>query len=151
MFSLRDFIRRFLFCLGGLLALRVSAAPVDFNLPAQSAATALLAFAQQAHVEVLFSYDDLKSVSVGALVGRFEPEEAINRLLQNTGFSARRNLRGKFIVTRSAHPTGSVTGRILHQAGNPAAGIKVALADTRLLAATDETGGFDCPAVPPGT
>jgi hypothetical protein len=146
----RDFTRRLLFCLGSLLAVRALATPVDFNLPAQSAASALLAFSQQAHVEVLYSYDDLKAVSVGALTGRYEPEAALKLLLQNTGFAARRNLRGKYVVTRATRPTGSIEGRILHQTGEPARGINVALATTRLRALTDESGAFVFPAVPPG-
>ena len=144
------FTRRLLFCLG-LLAGCLCAAPVDFNLPAQSAASALLAFSQQARVEVLYAYDDLKSVPVAALVGRYEPEEALNRLLQNTGFAARRNLRGKFVVTHSSHPTGSVTGRVVSQSGEPARGVTVALAATRLRVVTDDSGTFVLPAVPPGT
>ena len=145
------FIRRLFFCLGGLLALRALAAPVEFNLPAQSAATALLAFSQQARVEVLFSHDDLKAVTVGPVVGTYEPAEALNRLLKNTGFAARRNLRGKFVVTRTTRPTGSIEGHILNPEGGPAQGITVALAATRLKAVTDQAGAFVLPAVLPGT
>ena len=133
-----DFTRRLLFCLGSLLTVRSLASPVDFNLPAQPAASALLAFSQQARVEVLYSYDDLKAVPVSALIGRFEAEDALKRLLQNTGFVARRSLRGKFVVSRATRPTGSIEGRILHLAGEPARGITVALAVTRLRTATDE-------------
>jgi iron complex outermembrane receptor protein len=136
---------------GGLQALRALAAPVDFNLPAQSAATALLTFSQQAHVEVLYAYDDLKPVSVEALVGRYEPEVAIARLLKNTGFAARRNLRGKFVVIRSSQPTGSLEGRILNPVGEPAPGVTVALAATRLRTMTDDQGVFVFPRVRTGT
>ncbi len=134
-----------------MLALRALAAPVDFNLPAQPAPGALLAFSQQAKVEVLFSHDDLKAVSTDTVAGTYEPADALGRLLKNTGFAARRNLRGKFVVTRTSRPTGSIEGRILNPEGHPAAGIIVALASTRLKAVTDKTGGFVLPAVPVGT
>ncbi|HWA26768.1 MAG TPA: TonB-dependent receptor [Lacunisphaera sp.] len=148
---LTDFTRRLGIGLGVLLAAPAFAAPVDFNLPPQSAATALLAFSQQARMEVLFSYDDLKAVTAGAVVGFHEPKDAIDLLLKNTGFAAHRNFRGKFIVTRAPIPTGSIEGRVLLPTGEPARGIVVALADTRLKAATDDTGTFVLPAVPPGS
>ncbi len=146
----RVLTRRLLLCLGGLLAVRALAAPVDFNLPAQSLASALLAFSQQARVEVLYSYDDLKAVPAGAVIGRYEPVEALNHLLKNTGFAAHRNLLGKFVITRAARPTGSIEGRILTPAGEPARRITVALAATRLRTSTDDNGDFLFSAVLPG-
>jgi len=147
----RVLIRRLILGLGGLLALPVLATPVDFNVPAQPAARALLAFSQQARIEVLFSFDDLQSVPANQVVGRYEPEDALSRLLKNTGFAARRNLLGKFVVTRTTRATGSIEGRILNPAGEPTRGITVALAATRHKTETDENGHFDFPAVLPGT
>lgn len=100
---------------------------------------------------MLFSYDDLRTVPASALVGRYEPEEAIQRLLRNTGFTARRNLRGKFIVIRSSSPGGSIEGRILTPAGEPAHNLPVALAGTRLRTQTDANGTFVFPTVPAGS
>ncbi len=95
-------LRRLIVCLGGWLAVAAGAAPVDFDVPAQPAPAALLAFSQQARVEVLFSYDELRPVTANAVQGKFEPEDALNRLLRNTGFAARRSLLGKF-VGRARH------------------------------------------------
>src|SRR4051812_20399154 len=78
------------------------AAAIEFNLPAQSAAESLLAFSRQAQVEVLYSYDALRPVTTDAVIGSYEPEDALNRLLKSTGFMARRKQPGKFVVTRSA-------------------------------------------------
>lgn len=134
-----------------LLAGALHAAPVEFNLAASpSAADALLAFSRQARVEVLFSYDELRAVPTAALRGRLEPEVALARLLRNTGFIARRNLRGKYVISRAAQPTGSIEGRILTPAGEPAGGLPVALAGTRARTVTDADGAFVFPAVPPG-
>lgn len=128
------------------------AAPVEFNLPAHpSAAESLLTFSRQAGVEVLYAYDDLRAVPVPAVVGRFEPEEALRRLLRNTGYSARRNLRGKFLIFRASRPVGSLEGIILDPAGEPARGRPVALAGTRFRTRTDRAGSFVFPALPPGS
>ncbi|MEI7551670.1 MAG: STN domain-containing protein, partial [Verrucomicrobiota bacterium] len=91
--------RLLLLIFAGLLPGLACATPVEFNLPAQRAADALLAFSRQAGIEVLFSYDGLMQVSSPTVSGRLEPEEALSRLLRDTGFLARRNSRGKFTVT----------------------------------------------------
>ncbi|RXK55270.1 hypothetical protein ESB00_05065 [Oleiharenicola lentus] len=134
-----------------LLGVISRAAPVDFNLPAQPAAEALLAFSRQAGVEVLYSYDDLRTVQAQAVSGRLEPAQALEQLLKDTGFAARRNLRGKFVITRVVSTTGAITGRILTPAGEPAANLPVALAGTRLRTTTDSNGAFVFPTVAPGT
>ena len=136
--------------LGALLAVAGFAAPVDFKLPAQPAAEALIAFSQQAHLEVLFSYDDLHPVAAGAVVGRFEPEDALNHLLRGTGFTARRKLTGKFVVTAATRPAGTIRGRLLAANGQAAAGVTVAVAGTRLATRSDAQGDFTLAGVPPG-
>ena len=126
------------------------AAPMDFNLPAQPAAEALLTFSRQSGLEVLYSYDDLRTVPAQAVIGRFEPAHALDLLLKETGFAARRNLRGKYVITRAVPTTGAITGRILTPGGDPAANLPVALAGTRLRTSTDAEGAFAFPAVTPG-
>jgi outer membrane receptor protein involved in Fe transport len=123
---------------------------VDFNVPAQSSAPALLAFSQQAKVEILFSFDELQAVNSPAVQGHYEPEEALARLLSNTGFTARRNLPGKFVVARVKRPTGALTGRIVGAGEKPVTGVTVVLADTRLRTTTDDAGTFTFPAIAPG-
>jgi len=145
---------RFLLQLLGLWCLFPACAgaePMDFNLPAQPAAGALLAFAQQAKTEVLFSYELLARVPAGAVTGRLEPADAIARLLQGTGFSAHRNFRGKFVVTALAPGTGVIRGRLLLPNGGALPGLRVGITGTDLTARTDERGDFTFPAVPPGT
>ncbi len=143
-------LRRLIVCLGGATALSALAAPVEFDIPAQPAPAALLAFSKQARVDVLFSYDELNAVPANAVHGALEPEDALNRLLRNTGFAARRTLLGKFVVTRATRPTGAVEGRIVTPDGSPAREATVVLADTRLRTSTDANGHFLFPAVPPG-
>lgn len=144
-------IRRLLLVISCLAAASSVAAPVDFDLPAQSLAESLVAFSRQARVEVLFSYDDLQALTAAPVSGRLEPQEALIRLLRNTGFAARRNLRGKYVVTRLTQLTGSLEGRILTPTGEPARNLPVALAGTRLRTKTDAKGAFVFPSVPPGS
>src|SRR3954463_16755324 len=60
----------------------------DFNLPEQPATNALLAFSKQTKIEILFSFNALRSAHSKGVTGRFLPEEALKRILEGTGFSA---------------------------------------------------------------
>jgi iron complex outermembrane recepter protein len=126
------------------------AAAVAFDLPAQSGDAALLAFSRQAKVEVLFSFDELRALQTPEVIGRFEPEDALARLLANTGYSAARNGRGKFVVTRTVPKTGTLKGRLLMPDGAPAVGIKVGITSLRGRAATDREGDFAFTGLRPG-
>ncbi|WP_237702433.1 TonB-dependent receptor domain-containing protein [Opitutus terrae] len=127
------------------------AAPTRFDLPTQPAATALMAFAKQAGVEVLFSFDELKAVQSNAVAGLFEPAEAIDRLLRGTGFTAIRNSAGKFVVVseRNRRRTGEVQGHVVADAtGQPVANALVRLVDSTLAVRTRADGFFRLPEVP---
>src|SRR5437763_2121250 len=78
-------------------------------MPAQPAATALLVFSKQAGAEVLFASDSVKSVRANAVVGAFEPAEALIRLLADTGLSASRSANGKWLVIASSALTTMTT------------------------------------------
>jgi len=123
----------------------VRAAPVKFDLPAQPAAASLVAFAKQAGVEVLFSFDDLKKVQAHPVVGMFEPKEALERMLRGTGFSAQRNAAGKFVVTRDtrAARAAEIRGIVLSaNGGGPVGGAVVRLADDPRGVRAEADGGF---------
>jgi outer membrane receptor protein involved in Fe transport len=133
------------------------AAPVQFEIKAQPAPAALMAFSRQAAVEVVFSADDLKDVQANAVVGQLEPEEAMTQLLRDTGFSARRNGGGKFVVAaaRAPEPTsagaGSVRGTLGWGDGRPAAGVTVVVGETAQAVKTDKYGEYYFPALKAGT
>ena len=150
---LRTFLfpHRLLLCLGFLIPALARAEPLDFNLPAEPASEALLAFSDQAKIEVLFSFDELGRVQSTPVLGRYEPEDALTHLLLGTGFTARRNGRGKFIVTPARRPAGSVKGRLLAPDGTPARDVQVRIPDLRKSARTNENGDFGFALVPPGT
>ncbi len=136
---------RIAWCLGLAGCFLAHAAPVKFDLPAQSAAAALLEFARQAGVEVLFSFDDLKKVRAAAVVGRFEPEDALDLLLRDTGYSAQRNAAGKFVVTARHRfgRTAEIRGSILSAtAGSPVPGAIVRLGQEPRGVRAAADGGF---------
>ena len=134
----------------GLLPVRARSAPVDFDVPAQPAADALLAFSRQAQVELLFSFEELREVQSTEVIGRYEPADALSHLLRDTGFIARRNDKGKFAITRVARRTGSIKGRLLASDGAPARGVRVNISQIDQSTATDDRGEFVFAAVPSG-
>jgi iron complex outermembrane receptor protein len=117
------------------------AEPLEFDLPAQPADGALMAFCRQAKVELLFSYDELHRATSAGVTGLLEPEEALSRLLEGTGFAAKRNGKGRFVVVQVAQD-GSIRGRLVNPDGSPAGGIHVVVPSTRLSAVTDPSGEF---------
>lgn len=146
-------LRRFVPLLAGFfgLVLTLGAAPVKFDIPAQPAPEALMAFSKQARVEVVFSSDDLAPVRANEVKGDFEVDEALARLLKDTGFTHRRSGGGKFVVARhSASATSSVRGVLFSSGGGAATGVTVRLGDTGLTVFTDRRGGFLFPQVAPG-
>jgi outer membrane receptor protein involved in Fe transport len=145
-------LRPLLVCFGCvLLPLVARGEPVDFNLPAQSAADALLAFSQQAKVEILFSFDKLRKVQSNEVIGRLEAEAAIVRLLAGTGFTTHRNAKGKFVVTSARTSTGSIKGALLNPDGTPARNLHVTLSPSRQSVRTDQRGEYQFLSVRPGT
>ncbi len=118
------------------------AAPVRFKIPAQPAPAALMEFSSQAQAEVVYSADDLKSVRANEVMGEYEPEEALGMLLRDTGYTARRNSGGKFVVTRAAIITGSVRGTLVGADGRPLDGVAVRVHETLQSTFTDRRGEF---------
>lgn len=133
------------------LYLGAQAALVEFQVAPQPAADALLAFSKITRIEVLFSFDDLRRRQSPGVSGRLEPDAALDRLLEGTGFAAHRNGRGKFVVTATGQPIGSVQGRLLAPDGTAAAGVRVGLAGTHVVTVTDASGHFTLNGIAPGS
>src|SRR4051812_20983719 len=125
-----------------LLPLWAKAAPVEFDLPAQSAANALLAFSSQAKIEVLFSFDELRNVQSVAVVGPFEPESALIHLLGKSGFVVKRNRNGKFVVPSPRRATGGVKGQMLIPNRNSNEPVRVTILESRQSTKVDAHGNF---------
>lgn len=134
----------------GFAPLSAFTEPAELNVPAQPADTALLAFAQQANKEVLFSSEELHKVRSTEVLGRFEAEEALIRLLHGTGFTARRNGRGKFVIRPAEAATGSIKGKLLGPGGAPARAVRVIDLDTQESTFTGTGGEFSFASATPG-
>lgn len=86
----------FLCFLAGLMAVLLMAASVqantvdriDFNISSQSADRALVEFARQAAVSVLFPTEQINQITTNALQGKYGVEEALAILLRDTGLAA---------------------------------------------------------------
>lgn len=124
--------------------------PIEFNLPAQSADRALLAFARQAKVEILFSSSELRQKQSTAVIGRYDPEQALVLLLRETGFTPRRTGEGKWIVTPTGPPSGNIKGKILAPDGSPARRVAVIIPAAGRKTETSETGEFTFAGLQPG-
>lgn len=57
---------------------------ISFDLPPQSLATALNAFAGQANLRVVFSMHDIRGLLAKGIVGNLTPREALSRLLNDS-------------------------------------------------------------------
>jgi iron complex outermembrane receptor protein len=64
------------------------AAEMSFDIEAQPLSSALTEFARQSGVRVLYPYEDLSRVEAPSVRGRFTADEALTRLLANSGYTA---------------------------------------------------------------
>src|SRR5262245_42438374 len=95
-----------LFSLAG--AMRMAGAP--FDIAAQPAKAALDLFIAQSNCQVLFGFDEVRSVNTNAVKGDYSPTEAMKLLLANTGLGFRTQTADRFIVSRSPAKSGSIDG-----------------------------------------
>ncbi|MGH7823672.1 MAG: TonB-dependent receptor domain-containing protein [Candidatus Binatia bacterium] len=78
---------------------------VEFNIPAQSLASALTEVESQAKVQILFDESLVKGRKAPALMGRFTPQAALNQLLRDTGLIVLSSAPGMFAVERAGQPS----------------------------------------------
>lgn len=73
---------------GGVSVAQVPDAPVTLSLPAQLLRDALNGFARQTGLQVIYAADDVgPALRAPDLEGEFTPEQALKRLLDNTGLT----------------------------------------------------------------
>lgn len=108
-----------------------------------------MAFCKQAKVQLLFSYDELHKETSVEVRGLLEPEDALDRILGGTGFRAKQNGKGRFVLVRVVE--GTVRGRLLNVDGSPARDVRIVVPTTHLSASTDETGWFTIGSLRAGT
>lgn len=140
-----------------LLSLALAAAPAGalatpqaYDIPPQAADSALLRFARESRCDVLFSSEDLRREKSALLQGTLEPEDALRRLLEGTGFTAVRTGENRFLIKKLPPPTSSIRGRILNSEGHPITGAQVRLRPSDRLARTGRDGVFSFSELLPG-
>lgn len=126
-----------------------TAEEIAFDIPAQAADRALLTFAKQAKVDILFSFDDLHKQRSNAVVGRYDPQQALEILLRDTGFIARKNGDAKWLITPAGPPRGAIKGKLLAPDGSPARRVRVGVMPGGHNALTSEHGEFELTALAP--
>ena len=60
----------------------------SFHIAAQPLPMALKAFADQANMEILYSYADISNITGNAIAGKLDTHDALKALLRNTGLEA---------------------------------------------------------------
>lgn len=61
----------------------------QYKIPAQSLNNALMKFATDSHLELIFSADTVRSLNAKSLDGAMTPEQALGQLLQGSGYTYR--------------------------------------------------------------
>lgn len=99
---------------GGLLAFTAASAvatatpaaaqQVNLDIPAQNAASGLLALSHQADVQILSARRDTRGKRTNAVRGTMSVPQALQRMLAGTGLQARQTSERTFTVVRAAAP-----------------------------------------------
>ncbi len=133
-----------------LPVLTLPAATLTWDLPAQPAADALLAFSTQSGYQVLFSAKELAGVQSRPVQGGHEPLAALQILLAGSNFEAVPT--GETRVVVRARPLSRITGLVVAGAkGDGLAGATVTIEGLGLSATTGRNGRFQLARVPAGT
>ncbi len=87
---------------GGACAVVLStgASATEFNIPGGDLNTALSAFSAETGVQIVMSYDAVKGVRSREVKGDLSTDEALSRLLSNTGFAMQRRASGAIAIVR---------------------------------------------------
>ena len=75
-----------------------------FSIPRERADLALIEFAHQAHLVVLFPYEEVSRVSTNAVDGTHTVQDALNILLRNTGLTGTIKPDGQLLVRVNTDP-----------------------------------------------
>jgi len=73
----------------------------SFNIPQQRADLALTTLAEQTNLTLIFPYDKVSKITANSLVGEYSIEEAVQRLLQDTGLQLVVNDKDQFTIIQN--------------------------------------------------
>lgn len=92
---------------GGVCALALTglaaAQPRSFDVPEGDLRIALNAYVQQANVELIYPADEVRGHASPGVRGNLSSEDALERVLADTGFVALRDASGAIIVSSAQH------------------------------------------------
>jgi iron complex outermembrane receptor protein len=71
---------------------------VNLNIPAQDLGRALNTFARQSNQQLLYSPDLVRGRRAPALAGNYAPDQALRKLLNDSGISVSRTANGAFVL-----------------------------------------------------
>lgn len=86
-------------CLLSVVSMHVAAAPLRFDLPAQPLADSIAALSRQAGIRVSGDPSALSALQAPAVQGEFEAEDALRRLLADSGIVLKRLEDGGFALS----------------------------------------------------
>jgi iron complex outermembrane receptor protein len=131
-----------------------------FEVPAQSAVTAIPELARQAQVQIIAPAGSLEGINTMAIVGEMDARDALRRLLEGTGLTIRsdegnvillQTADGAVARTSSQQQIGSVRGRVLNTAtGSYVRNAEVRVEGTTIVTYSEEGGNFRLNDVPAG-
>jgi len=118
----------------------------DFNVPAQSAVTAIPEFARQARVQIIASARDLEGVRTRPVVGEMGVREALQQLIAGTPLQVASDT-GSLITLRSSRPaagigSGTLTGTIVDPATGDYLRNAIIKVDGRQVATSGDRGEY---------
>ena len=121
-----------------------SAQAGDFNVPGGDLKTALLAYIKQAGVPLIVSDDAVKGVRTAGAKGDLSPDEALSRILADTGFTMHRHASGAIAVVQDEPPATAVVTQEIQLAQLAPRGASV----ETVTVTSSKLGGADVQSVP---
>ncbi|MDU9390196.1 TonB-dependent siderophore receptor [Pseudomonas sp. zfem002] len=88
------------------LSAQVQAQEIEFNIPAQSLASALNEWGRQSNLQLLFSPEDVQGKTSTAVRGKYTPSQAAGQLLKGTGIGY--SLQGDTLTLSMSGPASAV-------------------------------------------
>ncbi len=121
-----------------------SAQAGDFNVPGGDLKTALHAYIKQAGVPLIVSDDAVKGVRTAGAKGDLSPDEALSRILADTGFTMHRHASGAIAVVQDEPPATAVVMQEIQLAQLAPRGSSV----ETVTVTSSKLGGADVQSVP---
>ncbi|MET0279759.1 MAG: TonB-dependent receptor [Steroidobacteraceae bacterium] len=97
----------------------VMAAPLRFDIPAGPASQTLRRFAEQAALPLAVPYETADGRRTRAVLGKLEPDAALQRMLQGTGLQFLRDANGQIVITAQATPAARASPPVARTQAGP--------------------------------